>query len=474
MLKPWVACVAVVTAMLGAGSARADEGMWPLQLLPTDAWRQQYGVELTPDWLARVRNASVRLANCSATFVSPDGLLLTNQHCLRNCLAEHSSRRQNLVTAGFLAPGRDRELRCSSQVADVLLDIEDVTAKITDATRNLDAAAANTARKKTLTRLEEACDERSRAADSSAPIHCEGVALYAGGQYYLYRYVRYVDLRLVFAPELAIAGFGGDPDNFQYPRWNLDVALLRAYDRTGMPAHPPGFLRLDFTGPKAGERVFVVGNPGSSYRNLTMAQLLEMRDVELPHAILRDAELRGRLIEFGRMRSADERIAAMALVALENVLKVRRLQLDALHDTTQMARLQREENEQRARFAAKSHIGQDADPWEQIARAQDSRRQLALPYTYIEGGGGFNSLLFYFARLLVRAADERVKPNDERLREYTNNALPRFEQTLRANDPVYADLEALTLSFSLSHMREYLGPDHPLVQRLLAGIHPTA
>ncbi len=439
--------------------------MWPLQLL--------HGAELSPEWLTRVRAASARLANCSATFVSADGLLLTNEHCVRNCLAERSSRHVNLVSGGFLAPARAREAQCSSQVADVLLDTQEVTEAIEAATRNLDARAANVARKKALTRLEHTCHEQSRLTDPDAQIRCEGVALYSGGQYYIYRYRRYTDLRLVFAPELAVAAFGGDPDNFQFPRWDLDVALLRAYGADGEPAHTPGFLHLNFNGPKAGQRVFVVGNPGSTYRNLTVAQLLEMRDVELPHAILRDSELRGRLIQFSRMRPVNEQIAQTALLALENTLKVRRYELDALHDSERFERLRREESAQRARFASRQHAEHEvADPWEQIARAQQSKRQLALPHSYVEGAAGFDSLLFNYARTLVRATEERYKPNDERLREYTDNYLPRIEQTLRADVPVYTELEELTLSFSLARMREFLGPDNPLVQPLLAKDSP--
>jgi hypothetical protein len=473
MWRTAATAVLLAGAALATAEAFADEGMWPLQLLPTAAVRQQYGVDLAPEWLNRVRDASVRLANCSAAFVSADGLLLTNQHCVRNCLAEHSSRRQNLLTDGFLAAARDHEPQCSSQIADVLLDTEDVTATLDAATRNLEARAANSARKKTRTRLEQACEEQSRITDPQAQIRCETVALYDGGQYYLYRYRRYSDLRLVFAPELAIAAFGGDPDNFQYPRWDLDVALLRAYDGTGAPAHTPGFLHLDSKGPKAGEPVFVVGDPGSTYRGLTVAQLLEMRDVELPHAILRDSELRGRLIEFGHVRPANASIAQMALIALENVLKVRRRELDALHDTDAFNRLRRAESEQRARFASRSRaIHESEDPWEQIARAQERKRMLYLPYSYVEGGAGFDTLLFTYARTLVRAAAERPKPNDERLREYTDGALPRIEQMLRAGVPVYPDLEQLTLSFSLERMREFLGPDYPLVRTLLARDSP--
>jgi hypothetical protein len=473
MLRACLIAGLLAGAALGAGECVADEGMWPLQLLPSAALRQKYGVDLSPQWLGRVRAASVRLASCSAAFVSADGLVLTNEHCVRNCLAEHSSRRHNLVAEGFLAPARERELPCSAQVADVLLDTQDVTAILEAATRNLDARAANIARKKTSTRLEEGCEEQSLITDPQARIRCETVALYGGGKYFIYRYQRHTDLRLVFAPELAVAGFGGDPDNFQYPRWDLDVALLRAYDANGTPAHTPEFLHVDFKGPKAGVPVFVVGNPGATDRALTVAQLLELRDVELPHAILRDSELRGRLIEFGRLQPVNASIAQMPLTALENVLKVRRRELDALHETETIDRLRRAESEQRARFAARAGATQESeDPWQQVARAQQRKRVLSLPYLYVEGSGGFDSLLYSYARTLVRAAAERPKANDERLREYTDAALPRLEQLLRADVPMYADLEQLTLSFSLERMREFLGPDYPLVHTLLARDSP--
>ena len=474
-MKIWLVCLLLTGVALGTATARAEEGMWPPQLLAGDAIQRQHSVDLSPEWLSRVREASARLTNCSATFVSPDGLLLTNEHCVRNCLAERSSRRHNLITEGYLAPSRDHEASCNSQVADILLDTEEVTETIEAATHNLDARAANAARKKALTRLEQACRERWRATEPNVQVRCEGVALYSGGQYYIYRYRRYVDLRIVFAPELAVAGFGGDPDNFQYPRWDLDVALLRAYDENGVPARTPRFLHLDFKGPRVGEPVFVVGNPGSTFRNLTVSQLLEMRDVELPHAILRDSELRGRLLQFSGLKRANERVAQTPLLSLENSLKVRRLQLDALHDSQRFERLRREESELRARFASLVHTGRSMpDPWEEIARAQESKRQLYLPYLYIEGGAGFNSVLFSYARTLVRAADERVKPNDERLREFTNSSLPRLEQTLRADLPVYTDLEELTLSFSLARMREFLGPDNPVVRKLLASDSPES
>jgi hypothetical protein len=262
IFNAWLACPLLACLLLDGRGAWADEGMWPLQLLPANTVHQEYGVDLTPEWLARVRGASVRLANCSAAFVSADGLLMTNQHCIRNCLAERSSRRQDLITDGYVAPARERELPCSSQVADVLLDTQDVTATVITATRNLDARAANVARNKALTRLEQACAEQSRITDPGATIVCESVPLYAGGQYYIYRYRRYMDLRLVFAPELAIAAFGGDPDNLAAAgdAGRRAAACDPARFRTARPSHrvragPPGQCPHRADGPDlAGER----------------------------------------------------------------------------------------------------------------------------------------------------------------------------------------------------------------------------
>ncbi|HEX6997152.1 MAG TPA: S46 family peptidase [Gammaproteobacteria bacterium] len=460
--------IAVVSLLLAALAARADEGMWTFDDFPFELLAERHGVEITPEWLARVRLGVARLSGCTASFVSPEGLLLTNTHCVESCLAQHSSREESLIERGFLARSRDEELACGTQIADVLVETEDVTDEVLRALAGLDAVAANERRKETLTRLEQRCEEESR------PLKCQAVTLYDGGRYFLYKYDRYDDVRLVFAPEAGIAAFGGDPDNFQFPRWCLDMALLRAY-RDGAPAATPNHLRIDFAGPEAGDVVFVAGHPGSTDRQLTVEQLKTIRDAELPPTLLRASELRGRYIQFASTGPEAERIVRDPLNGLENGIKVRRKLLDALHDDEQLARKAAAERELAERVRATPELSRTiGDPWASIAAAQDAARALAIPYAFLEDGAGFNSRLFRYARTLVRGAAERAKPSEERLREYVDTALPRIEQQLRAAVPVYPELERLTLSFSLERMREWLGPDHPVVRRLLATESPDS
>src|SRR5689334_5621552 len=262
--------------------AHAEEGMWTYHNPPTQLISQKYGVNITPQWLEQVRLSTVRLSNCTASFVSPNGLILTNFHCSWTCLDEHSTKEKSLLLDGFMAETREKEVRCGTQVADVLQSYEDITAKVAAATKGMSDQAANDARKKTLTQLEQACEEASRKDKKTGALKCESVNLYNGGQYWLYKYKRYDDVRLVFAPEDAIAEFGGDPDNFQFPRWCLDMSVLRAYDANGIPAVPLNHLQIDAAGPQPGELVFVSGHPGSTDRLLTVAQLQELRDVMLP------------------------------------------------------------------------------------------------------------------------------------------------------------------------------------------------
>jgi peptidase S46-like protein len=450
----------LIAAGAAFATARADEGMWTFDNFPTAAVAERYGVDIGAEWLERVRLATIRLAGCTASFVSADGLILTNNHCVQGCLAQHSSRDRSLIDAGFLAAERREELRCGTQIADVLVELEEITPRVTDATRGLDDQAAKERRRQTLTTLEQSCEDSSRR--SRNPLKCEAVTLYGGGQYWLYKYRRYDDVRLVFTPEIAVAAFGGDPDNFQFPRWCLDMALLRAYV-DGRPASTPNHLEIDFAGPEAGELVLVAGHPGSTDRQLTVAQLLAQRNRVLPPALLRGSELRGRYLQFAKTGEAAARIVSDSLNGLENGIKVQRKELDALHDEERLDAKRADEAALRARAARDG-----ADPWARIEAALETEAALQLPYAYYEGARGFDSPLFRWARLLVRAAAERPKPNAERLREYRAAALPRLEQQISAPVPIYPELEQVSLSFSLERMREWLGPDHPLVRRLLA------
>jgi hypothetical protein len=460
--------VGLLLAIAVSAAAHGDEGMWTFDHFPAETVSKSYGVDITPGWLDHVRLATVRLTNCTASFVSPDGLMITNHHCLESCLGELSSKGDSLMERGFMAAERSAERRCATQLGDVLVSTENITAVIAKASAGLSDRAANAARKKALTEIEQSCEQAS-ARSRSGPLKCQSVSLYDGGQYFLYRYKRYDDVRLVFAPETDIAAFGGDPDNFQFPRWSLDFAMLRAYEN-GKPAATPNYLRIDFSGPKANQLVFVSGHPGSTARLETRAQLEFDRDVSLPLTLLRNSELRGGYIQFSRGNPADMQLIEAPLSNLENSIKVRRKLLDALHEDDLLARKKADEEALRPPLLRATGL----DPWAQIESAVARERKLYLPYTFIEGGAGFNSILFRYARLLLRGSDERVKANDTRLREYTDSALPHIEQQLYARVPIYAEVETLTLSFSLQRMQEWLGPDQPLVRRLLAKDSPES
>ena len=298
--------ILLVWAIAAAVPAFADEGMWTFDNFPSATVKQTYGVDVTPAWLEHVRLSTLRLTNCTASFVSPSGLILTNHHCVESCLGELSSRDNSLLDRGFAASDRNGERRCATQLADVLVGMENVTAAVTKASAGLGDKAANDARKKKLTTLEQACEQASAKAKSGR-LKCQAVILYEGGQYFLYKYKRYDDVRLVFAPEADIAAFGGDPDNFQFPRWSLDFSLLRAYER-GKPADTPNYLKINFAGPQENEAVFVSGHPGTTARLETPAQLEFERDLLLPIGLLRTSELRGGYIRIQPQQSRQRAI----------------------------------------------------------------------------------------------------------------------------------------------------------------------
>jgi hypothetical protein len=457
----------ILLVCFAALPAFADEGMWTFDNFPSNQVKQTYGADVTPAWLDHVRLSTIRLTNCTASFVSPEGLILTNHHCVESCLAELSSKNNSLVELGFAAANRSAEQRCVAQLADVLVGTENVTDVVSKAISGLNDTAANNARKRTLTTLEQTCEQASSRL-VSGKLRCQVVTLYQGGQYFLYKYKRYDDVRLVFAPEADIASFGGDPDNFQFPRWSLDFSMLRAYEN-GKPASTPNYLQINFRGPAPKQLVFVAGHPGSTARLQTRAQLEFDRDMPLPITLIRASELRGRLIQFGKTNPVDDRIVQAPLNSLQNAIKVRRKELEALNDASLIAGKTILEEKLRA----SAQFG-GADPWHEIESATARERALYLQYTFLESAAGFNSGLFRDARILLRGAEERTKRNTDRLREFTDASLPQIQRDLYAHVPVYPELEVLTLSYSLERMREWLGPDHPVVRRLLAKESPDA
>lgn len=460
----------IVVLACFASVAIADEGMWTLDNFPSQLVQDKFGVEIDDAWLERVQHATVRVeGGCTGSFVSPNGLVLTNHHCVARCLNQMATAENDVEANGFYAPDLGDEIRCEAEQLSVLMQVEEITAAVAKATEGLDEAAANETRKQTLTQLEQQCGEAS-----GGKLTCEAVTLYHGGQYFLYGYKRYDDIRMVFAPESDIAAFGGDPDNFNFPRWNLDMSLLRAYE-DGKPAQTPDFLPIRAEGADQGEPVFVPGHPGGTSRLLTVAELEYNRNVSLPHWLARYLEYRGRLIQFGKSGEEANRISRSPLQGVENGIKVQRGRQRALLDNSLMQRKQAEEQELIDAVAANPDLeAAYGSAWDEIAEAIATYQSFRDEYIFIESGSGFYTSLFTYARTLVRAAEERQKPNEKRFREYTEAALPQQEQRLLAARPVYPELEELKLSFSLDKMREFLGPDSPIVHQVLGKESPEA
>jgi hypothetical protein len=457
-------------ALLLSLSAHADEGMWTVDGFPAATVRERYGVSIDRAWLDRARLATVRLeGGCTGSLASAQGLVLTNHHCVTDCLGRISSAGRDVLAAGFVANAPAVEERCAAEQASVLTRLEDVTGKVAASVAERTGPESNELRKAALTRLEKDCEASygERAKEHA----CEAVTLYGGGQYFLYHYRRYADVRLVFAPEYEVAFFGGDVDNFEFPRWNLDFALLRIYDN-GKPAVTPEYLRWRRGGAAEGEPVFVVGHPGSTQRLDTLAQLRFERDVVLASWLLRAAELRGRYLQFATGGAEAARIVREPLFGLENSLKVRRNQLNVLLDETFLASKFQEEQALRDAVARDPALKSYAGAWSDIERAIATYRPFFQRHAFLELGAALQGELAGYARILVRAASEREKPNEKRQREYTESALPLLRQQVLAPQPVYPELETLRLAFSLEKLVEFLGVDDPVVRLVLGRESP--
>lgn len=444
----------------------SDEGMWLFNDFPSGRVANEYGFSPSKAWLDHVRLSAVRLAGgCSGSFVSGDGLVMTNHHCAHACIEQISTAAENYIANGFYAETEQDERRCPDMEIDQLLDITDVTAKIRAATAGRSGGELAEAEKAAIMKIEAACA-------TSSDVRCDVVNLYHGGRYDLYKYRRYQDARLVFAPELAIAFFGGDPDNFEFPRYDLDVSFLRVYV-DGEPAKTPDHFTWSPSGPAEGQLTFVAGNPGSTARELTISQIQTLREIVQPSRLYRLARMRGALDELQRRGPEEARISTERLFGVQNAFKSLRGRQAALLDEAFFARLVAREDELRAAIAETPMLAQEVgDAWERIAEAEAEHRLLYPTYTYLEGAAGFSSELFRHARTLVRAAEELQKPNEARLREFGEARLPSIEQALLSAAPIHDELEILTLSLSLDEMRSALGADDPVVKEVLGEKSP--
>ena len=449
------AAIAAAT-VCAAATAFADEGMWTFDNFPSQMVKTKYGVAIDKAWLDNVQGASVRLSTgCSASVVTKDALVLTNHHCVRGCAQNLSTATVDYVKDGFTSATREDEKLCPGMQAEILSTISDATQRVSDAGKGKTGQEFVKARD-----AEIAAVEKEGCAGREAQFRCQVVTLYQGGQYKLYTYRKYSDVRLVFAPEQQMAFFGGDPDNFNFPRYDLDCSFVRLYEN-GKPVETPAHLKWRTTAPKDGEPVFISGNPGSTQRLLTAEQLETIRDVALPDTLLLLSELRGRLIRFGEESPEHARISNEDLFGVENSYKALHGQELALVDPALIVEKRKFDTDLRAKVMADPKLATEiGDPWTDTAKVQADRKALFQSYTYLEARAGVFSNLFGYARSIVRAAQEKAKPNSERLPEYTDSRLALLEKRVLDKEPVYADLEQAVLEFWLTKLREHLTADN--------------
>ncbi|MDZ4364662.1 S46 family peptidase [Brevundimonas sp.] len=452
-----------VAFVLAAAPAMArEEGMWTFNNFPIALVNQKYGTNIDQAWLDNLRSASVRLNGCSASFVSGEGLILTNHHCVLSCVQELSTAENDYVQTGWMPATREEEKTCLGQTAEVLTDIIDVTDRVLAAGQGLTGAEFTQARSAETAKIQQ----ENCAGDPK--LTCQVISFYRGGQYALYKFRKYDDVRLVFAPELQAAFFGGDPDNFNFPRYALDAAFLRAYE-DGKPVETPNHLVWNSSAPAEGDVTFVVGNPGSTSRLLTMSQLEWTRDQQLPITLIQGSELRGRMLAYAATSAEAKRVATDPIFSLENSFKVWYGQNQALLDPAFMGKKREEEAALRAAVEAdptlKQRIG---DPWSELAQIQTVARDLYLPYRQLEQGAGSRSTLYAIGRAIVRTGKGRQAGR------VSDAQMAQFGQRVSAELPIDAGLEEVYLGFWLSKTREYLTVDNPQVKAMLGNESPEA
>jgi Peptidase S46 len=454
----------VAVPLLLAATASADEGMWPFDMVPVQRIAQEHRVTLTPQWLDHVRLASVRFnSGGSGSFVSSRGLVLTNHHVASDCIAKIATPDHDYLAAGYLAGKDGPEVKCPDLEIDQLVSIADVTPQVQAAKQEgMSDADANRAMKAQMASIEKECHD-------STGLRCDVVTLYAGAMYRLYRYHRYTDVRLVFAPEADIAFFGGDPDNFNYPRYDLDMALFRIYENDQALA-PADYLQWNAAGPREGDTVFTSGHPGRTSRDDTVAELAVMRDVVYPRILDIRRAWRANLYAWAKTGPEAKRQAREALFGVENSLKAYIGFEAGLRDAALMGKKQKEEKKLRAGVQANAELYAKYGPmWEAIASVQKTYASMYPRYQALEGLGG---TLLRTARHLVRLPAQRALPNADRLPEYRETSLDELKSHVLSPAPIYPGVEEAFVKEWLVLLVSQLGDKDPAVQRILGGETP--
>jgi hypothetical protein len=466
-----------ITCLIGfAAAAIADEGMWLFNAPPLKQLKEKYNFEPSLQWLEHLQKASVRInSGGSGSFVSATGLCVTNHHVGADALQKASSEQHNYLKDGFYAKTNAEEIKCADLELNVLISTEDVTARVNGAVKpGMNPDQASAARRNAIAAIEKESKEKTG-------LRSDVITLYQGGAYHLYRYKRYDDVRIVFAPEQQMAFYGGDPDNFEYPRYDLDICIFRVYEN-GQPAKIENYLKWNSRGPSDGELTFVSGSPGKTDRQLTLDELADTRDRFLPYLLRMFNRREVLLLAYGERSFENARRARDDLFGDQNNRKRYDGYLAALLDPEIWSSLQAREQKLRGAIGRDPKLKSTTAAYDRIKNAQAELVKVAPRYSYFEqerpitvgyrGPRAFYGNLFKYARLLLRSVEERAKPNGERIAAFRDSAKESLELELFSTEPVYDDYEILRLTDSLTDFASQFGASDPLVQKVLAGKSP--
>jgi len=452
--------LSILALSLAASSLRAEEGMWTFDNLPTKQIQAKYGWAPDQAWLDHVRLSSLRFPGGSGSFVSKDGLVLTNHHVGRGWIQRVSSKEADLVKHGFAATRRDQEIKVPGLELMTLMAMEDITARLAKAVRpDAPEQEASKARSAEIEKIKKEMQQKSG-------LTCEHVTLYQGGEHWIYSYAKHTDIRLVFAPEQQIASFGGDFDNFTYPRHSLDFSVFRVYE-DGKPYQPSHFLNWSQSGVKAGDLPFITGHPGSTKCQDTLVQMLFARDHGIPSRLNDLERQKETLVAFGKTSPEASRQVGTRILGLENSLKAITGYWSGLKNPEAMARMADSEKAFRAKVGADARLKAAVSPsWTKIEGAMKAATGLAKEGVHV---GTAQSTLLGQALTLVRIADEEALPSEKRLPEYSDANLKGAKSRLGVPSPYYPEQELFLFTKGLEAAAKELGPQHAYVKAMLGG-----